>query len=414
MKALILAAGKGTRLEPLTETQAKGMLPLCGRPILDHLVQALVEEGVRDITILVGYLGEHIRKHFGDGERFGADISYLTQEERLGTAHAIGQADFDEDFLVLNGDTILPGESIRAVVETHKGCSATLGLLEVDNPSLYGIVEMEGDLVKGLTEKPEKPLSNLASVGVYAYSPEIFDAIKRTEKSPRDEYEITDSISLLIDEGKVVKGARIEGPFLDIGTPWNYLDSNKAVLDSIEMEVLGMVEDFVTIKGEVHLGEGSVIRSGTYIEGPVYIGRNSVVGPNTYLRPYATIGDNCKVGNAVEIKNSIIMEGTNVPHLSYLGDSIVGRNCNFGAGAKVGNLRLDNMNVKMRLKGELVDSGRRKMGTVIGDNVKLGLNVMINSGRKIGSNAMIGPGVVVDHDVPSNSFMVLRQDLVER
>jgi bifunctional UDP-N-acetylglucosamine pyrophosphorylase/glucosamine-1-phosphate N-acetyltransferase len=414
MKALILAAGRGTRLEPLTETQAKCMLPLAGRPILEHLVEALVKEGITDITILVGHLGGQIEEHFGSGEGFGAAISYLTQEERLGTAHAVGQASFDEDFLVLNGDTILPGGSIGAVVEAHRDSSATLGLLEVENPSLYGVVELEGDRVIGIVEKPDAPKSNLANAGLYAFSPEIFDAIKRTEKSPRGEYEITDSISLLIEEGRTVKGVTIEGSFLDIGTPWNYLDSNKALLDSMEMEVLGMVEDFVTIKGEIHLGEGSVIKSGTYIEGPVYIGRNSVVGPNTYLRSYTTIGDNCKVGNAVEIKNSIIMEGTNVPHLSYVGDSIIGRYCNFGAGTKVGNLRLDNRNVKMRLKGELVDSGRRKMGTVIGDNVKLGLNVMINSGRKIGSNAMIGPGVVVDHDVPSNSFMVLKQDLVER
>ncbi|NOZ77328.1 MAG: NTP transferase domain-containing protein [Euryarchaeota archaeon] len=414
MEALILAAGRGTRLEPLTETQAKCMLPLGGKPVLEHIVEALVAEGIGDITILVGHLGRQIMEHFGDGGRFGARISYLTQEERLGTAHAVGQASFDDDFLVLNGDAVLPREAIRAVADAHEGSSATLGLLEVEEPSLYGIVELEGALVKGITEKPEDPKSNLANAGVYAFSPDIFHAIERTGKSPRGEYEITDSISLLIEEGRTVKGVTVQGPLLDIGTPWTYLDSNQAVLDSMEMEVLGMVEDFVAIKGELHLGEGSVIRSGTYIEGPVYIGRNSAVGPNAHLRSYATIGDNCRVGGGVEIKNSIVMDGTSIPHLSYLGDSVVGRGCNFGAGAKVGNLRLDSANVKMRLKGELVDSGRRKLGTVIGDNVKLGLNVMINSGRKIGSNTMIGPGVVVDRDVPRDSFMVLKQDLVER
>ncbi|MFQ6105775.1 MAG: glucose-1-phosphate thymidylyltransferase, partial [Candidatus Hydrothermarchaeaceae archaeon] len=129
---------------------------------------------------------------------------------------------------------------------------------------------------------------------------------------------------------------------------------------------------------------------------------------------FTSIGNNCKVGNAVEIKNSIVMDGTKIPHLSYVGDSIIGRNCNLGAGTLVGNLRLDNRNVAMRIKGRMMDTGRRKMGCVIGDNVKTGISVMINAGRKIGSNSLVGPGVIVYRDIPSNSFILQKQEIKNR
>jgi bifunctional UDP-N-acetylglucosamine pyrophosphorylase/glucosamine-1-phosphate N-acetyltransferase len=146
----------------------------------------------------------------------------------------------------------------------------------------------------------------------------------------------------------------------------------------------------------------------------VSIGKNTVVGPNAYLREFTTIGDNCHIGSSVELKNSIILNGTKIPHLSYVGDSIIGRDCNLGAGTLVGNLRLDNANVKMRIKGELVDSRRRKLGCVVGNNTKLGLNVMINSGRKIGNNCMVGPGIVVYKDIPDGSTVRLKQELEGR
>ena len=205
-------------------------------------------------------------------------------------------------------------------------------------------------------------------------------------------------------------GVELPGLWMDIGNPWNYLDANKAVLDAMGSDIKGVVEEGVTVKGTLILGEGSIIRSGTYIEGPVHIGENCVIGPNTFLRPHATIGDYSKVGNAVEMKNTIIMDHTNIPHISYIGDSIIGRNCNFGAGSKVGNLRLDNENVKRYLKNELVDSGRRKMGAVVGHNVKLGLDCLLNAGRKIGSNSVLGPGVIVYRDIPQGSRVFIQQE----
>lgn len=411
MRALILAAGKGERLEPLTETQPKAMLPLVGKPLLQHVVEAVREAGIKEITIVIGYLGDAIRSHFGDGSELGVSIDYLVQEKRLGTAHAIAQASFDEEFLVLNGDTLVSSEDIAKLIAEHQG-AATIACRRVDDARGYGVVTLgKAGRVEKIVEKPSKPESNLINAGIYAFSPEVFEAIERTPLSPRGEYEITSTLELLLRKGEEVRGVEIHGRWLDIGTPWNYLEASKTLLEEMPHRIAGEVEGRVSIKGRVYLAEGAVIKSGSYIEGPVYIGRGSVIGPNTYLRSYAAIGEGCRLGNAVEVKNSIIMDGTHIAHLSYVGDSIIGRNCNFGAGAKVGNLRLDNANVKMRIKGELVDTGRRKMGAVIGDNVKLGLNVMINAGRKIGSCSFVGPGVIVYRDVPRNSFLVVKQEL---
>ncbi|MBI5254017.1 MAG: glucose-1-phosphate thymidylyltransferase, partial [Euryarchaeota archaeon] len=188
-------------------------------------------------------------------------------------------------------------------------------------------------------------------------------------------------------------------------------DSNQEMLGRMEERIWGEIEEFVKRRGKLYLGKKSIIKSGSYIEGPVCIGDNTIIGPNAYLRSFTSIGDDCKIGNGVEVKNSIIMDRTNVPHLSYIGDSIIGKNCNIGAGTLVGNLRLDEKNVKMRIRSELKDTGRRKFGCLIGDNVKIGLNVMINAGRKIGSNSLIGPGVIVYKDIPPNSFILQKQAL---
>ncbi|MEE8167986.1 MAG: bifunctional sugar-1-phosphate nucleotidylyltransferase/acetyltransferase [Candidatus Hydrothermarchaeales archaeon] len=408
MKAVILAAGRGTRLEPVTSDMPKCMLPLAGKPVLEHILNGVRRAGIKETLMVVGYKKDKVVEHFGDGKKLGLKIKYVHQKQRLGTAHAIGLVKLDEDFLVLNGDALISVEDIKKVADNHDGV-ATLGVKKVDDPQQYGVVRLEDGSVREIVEKPAKFVSNMANVGIYAFSPKVFEAIKKTEKSERGEYEITSSLQLLIDSGEPVKTVEITGLWSDIGNPWNYLDSNQALLEALKGEIKGVVEEYAKIKGEVYLGENSVIKSGTYVEGPVCIGENSTVGPNAFLRSFTTIGDHCRVGNAVEIKNSVIMDHTYIPHLSYVGDSIVGRNCNFGAGTLVGNLRLDEKSVKMRIRGELKDTGRRKMGCIIGDNVKTGLNVMINAGRKIGQNSMIGPGVIVYHDVPANSFILEKQ-----
>ena len=412
MKSVILAAGKGTRLEPLTEDTPKCMLPLAGKPILEHVLKAVRKAGIREVVLVVGYREEKIEEYFGDGSDFGVRIEYVSQKQQLGTAHAIDMVELNEDFLVLNGDTLISSECIDSVLSAHSADpAATLGLKKVEEPSNYGVVRLQGSRVVEIIEKPKKYVSNLANAGIYVFSPKIFKAIEKTKKSERGECEITSSIRILIDEGEAVRGVRIKGLWSDIGNPWNYLDSNQEMLNRMEERIWGEIEEFVKCRGKLYLGKKSVIKSGSYIEGPVYIGDNAIVGPNAYLRSFTSVGNDCKIGSAVEVKNSIIMDCTNVPHLSYVGDSIIGKNCNIGAGTLVGNLRLDEKNVKMRIRNELKDTGRKKFGCVIGNNVRLGINVMINAGRKIGSNSLIGPGVIVYDDIPRDSFILQKQEL---
>jgi UDP-N-acetylglucosamine diphosphorylase / glucose-1-phosphate thymidylyltransferase / UDP-N-acetylgalactosamine diphosphorylase / glucosamine-1-phosphate N-acetyltransferase / galactosamine-1-phosphate N-acetyltransferase len=418
MKAVILTAGEGTRMRPLTITRPKTMLKVGGKPILQYNVEALRDAGVKELSMVVGYHEEVIKEHFGDGSNFGVKITYLTQKERLGTAHAIGKASnvIDEEFIVLNGDIIVDPELIISLIERYSRSDAAsiLTLTEVENPSSFGVVELDGDIITNLVEKPapgEAP-SNLINAGIYIFNPIIFDAIKKTEKSQRGEYEITDSLLIQIKENMKVAGFRSTNKWIDIGRPWELLDVNEHFLKDLETQIEGEVEEGATIHGSVHLGKGSIIRSGSYIMGPVYIGENCDIGPNNYLRKSTFIANNVSIGNAVEIKNSIIMDGSNVNHLSYVGDSIIGANCNIAAGTNIANLRFDDGHVKMVVKGAKIDSGRRKFGVVFGDGVKTGINSSFNPGVKVGVNSRVGSGAIIYSDIPSNKIVLPRQEHV--
>ena len=244
-------------------------------------------------------------------------------------------------------------------------------------------------------KNPLDPPTNLANAGIYVFPSSIFDAISVTPLSIRKEYEITDSLQMLIDKGTDVGFLTLSDKWMDIGRPWELLDANEYFLSVLQPDISGEIEPFATLKGSVSVGEGTIIRNGSYIVGPVIIGKNCDIGPNCYIRPGTSIGDNVRIGNAVEIKNSIIMKGTHIGHLSYVGDSIIGERCNFGAGTKVANLRHDGRTIRVILKEKLIDSGRRKLGTIMGDDVHTGINSMINVGAVVESKAMIAPGELV-------------------
>jgi bifunctional UDP-N-acetylglucosamine pyrophosphorylase/glucosamine-1-phosphate N-acetyltransferase len=209
-------------------------------------------------------------------------------------------------------------------------------------------------------------------------------------KSPRGEYEITDSLQLLMETEHDLFYQEIEY-WLDLSYPWDLLSANESLLAGIESQNLGEVEENVVLKGTVSIGKDTIIRSGAYIVGPVIIGEGCEVGPNCYIRPCSAIGDGCHIGAAVEVKNSIIMRGSKLPHHNYVGDSIIGEGCNFGAGTKIANLRLDKGNIQVAG----IDTGRRKLGAIIGDRVETGINASINVGSMIGNNTFVGPGTLV-------------------
>ncbi len=397
MKAVILAAGKGTRMGPLTESRPKVMLTLANKPILEHVILNLKAAGIRQFLIVIGYCKEKIIEHFGDGSMFGVDIEYIEQKYQKGTADAIAAArnSIHERFLVTNGDVL------AGVLDIKKLCKAKgdviLTAWKVAAPEEYGILYVKGKKVEKLIEKPRESTSNLANSGIYVFSPAIFDAIDNTKPSPRGEYEITDSIQFLIDAGKE-SGYILLEKWQDIGFPWHLLEANEMMLkngEDIQWEVRGEIEPYATLKGNVAVGEGTIIRNCAYITGPVVIGKNCDIGPNCYIRAFTSIGDNIRIGNAVEVKNSIVMNNTHIGHLSYVGDSIIGEDCNFGAGTKVANLRHDGRTVMVELAGKKFDSGRRKLGAIMGDGVRTGINSMINTGAIIASGVCINPGAFI-------------------
>jgi UDP-N-acetylglucosamine diphosphorylase/glucosamine-1-phosphate N-acetyltransferase len=415
LKAIILSAGEGSRMRPLTLTKPKTMLPVAGKPIIQYNIESLRDNGITDILLIVRYKEEIVRNYFGDGSDFGVNISYKTQKDFLGTANAIsyGEDFIDDSIIVLNGDIILDDEIIHEIIKKYNYLSPdTLMLLtEVEDPSAFGVVEIENGNIKNIVEKPkrEEAPSNLVNAGIYIFNKDIFDKICETEISERGEYEITDSVSLQIEDNKTVIGHKTSKDWIDVGRPWELIEVNEELIGKLKTEIKGTVEAGAVIHGEVFLDEGSVIKAGVYIEGNVYIGKNCDIGPNSYIRGNTYFGDNVHVGNAVEIKNSIIMENTNVSHLSYVGDSVIGSNCNIAAGTNIANLRFDNATIKTKIKNQKIDSGRRKLGAIIGDSVKTGINSSFSPGVKVGHNSTIGSGVLLYEDLPSDTRVLEKQ-----
>ena len=389
MKAVILAAGEGKRMHPLTRTRPKVMLPIANKPIVEHLLVEMKRAGISEFIFIVGYHAETIRQHFGSGDKWGVKIDYVTQRKQMGTAHAVKLVErvAGSRFLLANGDVLVRAEDIRKVLARD---GVTLSLIEAKDTRDLGVVEMTGDRIVAIHEKVARPPSNLVNAGVYLLTADVFPAIARTGESPRGEYELTDSLQIMMSEGHTVSGVRID-QWLDVSYPWDLLAANERLMEEIEPQNLGTVEQNVVLRGKVSVGKGSVVRANSYIVGPVAIGEDCEIGPNCFIRPSTAIGDRCHVGSAVEVKNSIVMRDSKIPHQNYVGDSVIGEGCNLGAGTKIANLRLDKNNITVAG----IDTGRRKLGAIMGDGVQTGINSSINIGCLIGDRSFIGPGATV-------------------
>ncbi len=405
MKALVLAAGEGTRLRPLTSNIPKPLLPVAGKPFLSHVFNALCSAGVSEIALLVGWKANRIKEYYGDGSELGLKITYLEQRERLGTANAIGHAEsvISEPFFVVNGDVVISETDVKAMRAMFERSHKTvMGAVTVDDPSQFGVVEeKDGKLVR-IIEKPKNPPSDLINAGIFVFTPEVFELIRKTPRSIRGEYEITDTITTLARSEDVMIH-RMMTEWIDVGRPWDLLGANDIFMSRLVRRCEGEVEPNVVMKGEVVVEKGAKVRSGSYIAGPVYIAKGCDIGPNCYIRPGCCFGPNVRIGASVEIKNSIVMAGTHIPHHNYVGDSVIGERCNLGAGTKVANLRFDDKNVRVSFKGELIDSGRRKLGVIMGDDVKTGINSMIDAGTIIWERSIIGPGALAKGNIGPDS-----------
>ena len=392
MQAVILAAGEGTRMRPLTETVPKPMLPVADRPLVAHTADAAVAAGVDELVFVVGYEQETVRAYFGEEYR-GVPVSCAVQSEQLGTAHAVRAAreHLDGAFAVLNGDDLYDPDALAALLAG----GPAVGTYEVADPRPYGVFESTDGTITDIVEKPDEPPSNQVNVGAYVFPAEAREWLD-VPKSERGEHELTDVLDRVVEECEV-QAVEIDR-WLGVGRPWELLEANEWKLGALDRDIRGDVAEDATLRGPVAVEEGATVEPGVIVEGPALIRAGASVGPNAYVRGRTLLCEDVHIGQSVEIKNSVVMADTNVPHLSYVGDSVLGRGANLGAGTNVANLRHDDQDVRITVKGERVSTGRRKFGVVAGDGAKTGIDVSLNAGVVLSTEAAIPPGETVTRD----------------
>jgi len=395
MQAVVLAAGEGTRMRPLTASLPKPMLPVADRPLVAHTADALAAAGVDELILVVGYEAEAVRSYFGD-EYHGVPVKYAVQDEQLGTAHAVECASghLDGPFAVLNGDDLYDPETLAQLVAAGREGPA-VGTVHVDDPTSYGVFELDDSQVTDVVEKPDDPPTSYVNVGAYAFPAEARDWLD-VPQSERGEYELTDVLARVIEE-QSVRTVAVDR-WLGCGRPWELLEANEWKLGDLDRRIDGEVHPDADLRGDVVVEDGATVETGAVICGPALVRAGAEVGPNCYVRGATLLGPDTHVGNGVEIKNSVVMRGTNVPHLSYVGDSVLGTGVNLGAGTQVANLRHDGADIVTTVKGERVSTGRRKFGVVAGPGAKTGVNTSLNPGVVLSEGATTAAGETVVRD----------------
>jgi glucose-1-phosphate thymidylyltransferase len=330
LKGLILSGGAGTRLRPITHTSAKQLVPVANKPVLFYGIEALVEAGVSEIGIIIApETGDEIRETAGDGSAFGTKITYILQDRPAGLAHAVLTAEEfigGSHFVMYLGDNLLR-DGLRGLVSTFREADpdALILLTPVDDPESYGVAELDDDggIVR-LIEKPKDPPSDLALVGVYLFGPAIFDAARALEPSWRGELEITEAIQGLIDDGHRVQSEIVTGWWKDTGQLADMLEANRLVLEEVETQLDGEIDEGSRVEGRVVLSEGAKV-SGSVVRGPAVIGPGACI-EDSYIGPYTSIGDDVHVRRS-EVEHSILLAGSVVEDLgTRMEASLLGRN----------------------------------------------------------------------------------------
>ncbi len=401
MKAVILAAGEGTRLRPFTASEPKVMIPVANKPILEYVVKALVENGITEIVMVVGYRRQRIMSYFGDGDEFNAKIEYVTQEKQPptgGTAHALYQAKnkIDDDFLVLPGDNVISSETISDLLEEMDAYS--LLITKSDMPSKYGVVTLESgsEKIEKLVEKPKRSPSHLISTGIYAFPPEIFEYIEEAIEERR--YDLPYVVEKVMKDYEV-RPIKTEGTWIDAVYPWELLHVNSTALGEVNKKIGGQIEENVVIKGDVEIGKGTRIRAGTFIEGPAIIGEGCDIGPNACIMPSSSIEDNTKIEPFTLVRNSIVMSRVKIGANSTVEDSVISE------GVVTGN-NLSTFSESARVEAEDGLHSVKKIGVMIAEDTKIGSGVTINPGIIIGNDCEIKSGRTIRENIESGTKAV--------
>lgn len=401
MKAVILAAGEGTRLRPFTTSEPKGMLPIANRPILEYIIKALAENKVREIIMVVGYKKERIQSYFEGGDDFGVDITYVTQKKRVGkvgTGYALSMAKnkVSGDFLLLPGDNLIDAEVISDLIHSENG-DYQMVISESDIPSKYGVVELSrNNQVKNIVEKPAVEISNLISTGIYKLPDTIFNDIEKVMSNGK--YDMTSVIQSIVSKRKVM-AVQTKGLWKDIVYPWDMLTVNSIALNNTESQTSGHVEKGVIFKGPVSIGEGTVIRGGTHITGPAVIGRGCEIGPNVCIYPSSSIGDNVRIEPFTFIENSIIMNDVFIGAQAHVSDSMIDDGVElapqFCATSKSSKIEVDD-------ELHMVEH----IGALVGERTKIGSQVTIDGGTIVGARCVIESRVRIDRRIKDDSHVM--------
>ncbi len=396
---------------PLCTRRPKPLLPVAGRPLLLRLLDDLAGVGATRIFIVVHHQADQVEAAVA-GWTGAAEARCVEQGDPRGTGHAVAAAvagGADKDALLVMGDCLVQRADLARLAQAE---GFALGAQRVADPTKYGALAVDGERVTRLAEKSPDPPSDLVNTGLYRVPAEALAATAHLKPSPRGELEFTDVVNDWAARGDLHWTAA--DTWRDVGTPWDYLAVHEENL-AAETDALlgdaasggpGTIENGVHVRGRLWVGEGAIVRSGVYVEGDVIVGPGAKVGPNAYLRGPIAIGAGCHVGAAVEIKNSILLDKANTPHLNYVGDSILGSGVNLGAGTKVANLKVTPGTVKVDWNGERRDTGRRKFGVIVGDDVKTGINCSLNPGTILGAGALVGAGKVVMGWVEAGAVLI--------
>jgi glucose-1-phosphate thymidylyltransferase len=389
-QAIILAAGEGQRLRPFTAFAPKVMLSIAGKPMLEYVIEALAQNGIRRIVMVVGYHKEQVQDYFSSGRDFGVEINYITQERQLGTANALWQARdaADERFLVLSGDNIVDSDTIAPIVDAK---DLTIMVKKQEDASKYGVVIVREGLVKNIAEKPSEPMDNTVNIGIYAFNRDIFDFVK-------DEINLTDALRKMAIQGYSIITGETDGTWLDVVYPWDILRLNGSILSKTSRSLAGTIETGCTIKGEVSVGERSIIRSNCYIVGPVIIGKGCEIGPGVYILPSTTIGDDVIISPFSLLRNSVIGYGVTIGPNASLQDSIIAPDSIIG-----GHFIARSGEALVAVEGEY---HRMKMGGMMGSYCELEDNVLVEPGVIIGNHCRIKASKVVGENMVDGSLVV--------
>jgi mannose-1-phosphate guanylyltransferase/phosphomannomutase len=333
MKAVVMAGGEGTRLRPLTSNQPKPMVPIVGKPCMEHILELLKQHGFEDVIVTVAFLPQAIRSYFGDGENLGLQIEYSVEESPLGTAVSVRHASdrLDDTFLVISGDALCDID-LGKIVEFHreKGAAVTIGLKSVENPLEFGIVVTdENGKVERFLEKPSwgQVFSDTINTGIYVLEPEVLRHI------PTDRpYDFSKELfPLLLEMGRPIYGYVCEGYWQDIGNLDQYRQANFDALDEkVRLDVGGL-----KIRGDVWVGEGVEIDDVEGVEGPAFIGNYCTISPESSVGPYTVLGPGTTLRERARVSRSVIDASAYIGRSASVEGAILGRNCDVRAHARV-------------------------------------------------------------------------------